>query len=273
MEWALTVLCIACRQAAKQPTLEAASPISLVTGYTIMATRIRDVIRTGAPMYNTGDIEGCAALYQSLAVDLVQRRCLPELHTVLLRDVTAATRTSADSQAWALRRTFDRILLDASFEPITEARPPTGFPAPAMPIGQIVIRVYPKCRAAVGPSFGVLFSHIQRRGISMTSPVLSTLSDQLEPLDMAFVYERDACGRSGKDGVVDVVDLPETRYVCVGLRGGVGASEAKRAIVEHVRASGGGISITSWRKLSYNSPMVPVERQFWELQAAVQAID
>ena len=74
---------------------------------------------------------------------------------------------------------IDRVLENERFEPLVEAPLPEGFPGPG-PLGRVVVKNYPKYRAARvegGNSFWTLFQHIKRNDVQMTAPV-AQMSDE-----------------------------------------------------------------------------------------------
>lgn len=161
------------------------------------------------------------------------------------------------------------------FEPLMEAPLPKGFPAPG-PVGEAVVKEYPRYRAARTSggmsAFWTLFGHIKRNNIEMTAPVEMTMEED-EKVDMAFLYESPEQGQAGKEGAVEVLDLPAVRVVSFGIRGNPTPEQiegAKREI-ERLRAEKGMDAAGPFRLLGYNSPMVPAKNRFYELQLPVRA--
>ena len=79
-----------------------------------ICTLIRAALKTGVPMYNGGDAEGCAQVYQKCCEEMLQVEDMDEgvreeARQVLHGDEEAHQR-SAGSRAWALRRVLDRAL-------------------------------------------------------------------------------------------------------------------------------------------------------------------
>ncbi len=235
---------------------------------------IQAAISRGAPLYNSGDIAGCAALYSATALALAEGGSLTELSALEISSLLAAPPADANARAWALRHAFDRFLGDAAFSPRLEAPLPEGFPAPGRP-GRIEEKAYPAYRAAVAPAgggaFGALFRHISQRGVAMTAPVVSAADT------MAFVYERPSQGAAGAPaaggGGVAVVDAPALRVLSVGVRGGEGGEPPlalARRVLESRLSLGDVESTGAWRQLGYNSPMVPPSERYWELQVGIR---
>lgn len=69
-------------------------------------------IQRGAPLYNRGSPEGCAAVYEVAAVALVRFGAdeLSEADRTLLEDTLSALPTESKARAWALREAFDAVL-------------------------------------------------------------------------------------------------------------------------------------------------------------------
>lgn len=237
---------------------------------------IRAAISRGAPLYNSGDIRGCAQVYAETARALTSSGSLTELSTVELSSLVESPPSDANSHAWALRHAFDRFLGDAVFSPRIEASLPRGFPRPRR-VGVVEERMYPAYRAAVaaqGGAFGLLFRHISSNNIAMTAPVVSRL-DGSRPVDMAFCYEAPSVGvPSGPRDGVSVVDFPEMRVLSVGVRGADLAGEPALALarktIDARLALGDVVSTGEWRQLGYNSPMVRPEERYWELQVGIR---
>lgn len=237
--------------------------------------RLVAAIERGAPLYNAGDVAGCAAVYEQAARALLaERGAAGELHALDLEAVLNASHANADARAWALRRAFDRVLSDEAFRPRSEAPLPEGFPA-AGPVGRVVRKTYPGYRAARADggegAFWTLFQHIQANDVKMTAPVEMTLDEGMRSTDMAFLYERPGQGSAGTRGGVAVVDLPAVDVLSLGVRGDrVGSSLARaRQALEARLAADGLVAAGPYRVLGYNSPMVPAEQRFWELQVPV----
>lgn len=226
-------------------------------------------ISRGAPLYNSGDIAGCAALYESLAESLVaDRSALPELHAALFTDVISSPSPNVDARAWAFRRVFDRTLADFQFAPLVEAPLPAGFPPPGK-VGCVTQKVYPAYRCATDPAgqFSALFRHISSRSIAMTAPVISSLSSS----EMSFLYESASLGSQGSDGRVLVQDHPPSTVLSIGIRGSTDGLPLAMRVLEGALERGNFVRAGSPRMLGYNSPMVPQERKYWELQIPIKA--
>lgn len=168
------------------------------------------------------------------------------------------------------------------FKPVVEAPLPDGFPT-YTPVGKIEVKHYPayrKAQASGGSAFPTLFAHITGAGISMTAPVEMTYQQDGPPVgreqSMAFLYGNTSIGAPGQKGNVNVVDVPAATVVCIGMRGQRSDDVLKQAEQQ----------LRSWleqnksrykqngpvRVMGYNSPFVPRDRQFFEVQIPVQEV-
>ncbi|KAL6756827.1 complex I intermediate-associated protein 30-domain-containing protein [Haematococcus lacustris] len=78
---------------------------------------LREAINRGAPVYNLGRKAECYSIYKTAASQLLQTGAVPEHSAAALRQALALAERQQDhdSQAWTMRRTFDK-LLDSSAE-------------------------------------------------------------------------------------------------------------------------------------------------------------
>ena len=240
-----------------------------------VADELTAAIDRGVPMYNDGDEDGCARVYRETAKRLLSHSggALADLHRMELQDALMAPTADASAEAWQLREAFDGILADIEFAPRVEAPMPVGFPGPG-PVGKVVTKSYPAyraARAAGGRAFWTLFNHIKENEIAMTAPVEMTMDDGMQMRDMAFLYEKTTQGAAGKASDVAVLDLESRKVLSIGIRGRRNASDlerARKALQQRLDESGAKAA-GPWRVLGYNSPMVPQEQQFWELQVPI----
>ena len=177
---------------------------------------------------------------------------------------------------------------------VHEAQLPAGFPPPG-PIGQVIVKNYPACRAATvaasdvnGTSqddmFRPLFDHIQRENIAMTAPLqmdfdrvsvtaASTQPSAKPPIAMSFIYRSPRIGNPGKDGIVTVRDLPAVTVISVGVRGSYNAEHfdnGLKAINDWLRNHPNRYRVVGApRFLGYNSPFVPWFLRYGEVQIPV----
>ena len=246
---------------------------------------ILGAISRGVPLYNSGDIEGCATLYLDIANAVISSGSLTDLSALELSSIVASPALTAMDRAWALRHAFDRFLGDIAFSQRLEAPLPFGFPGPDR-AGCVVEKSYPLYRAAVAGggtgTFGVLFRHISQKGIAMTAPVVSRLGAGAgagagaDAVNMAFCYQSPTLGApAAPANGVEVIDVPPMRVLSVGVRGGGGGGGGDpplalaRETLEARLALGDLIATKHWRTLGYNSPMVPPSERFWEVQVVL----
>ena len=169
---------------------------------------------------------------------------------------------------------------NVTFKPIVEASMPDGFPG-YTPVGEIEVKHYPAYRKAETSgrvAFWTLFEHIKTAGITMTAPVEMTYQADGPPVGreraMAFLYGDKNAGTAGWKGNVEVVDVPAATVLSIGMRGG----RSDAVLVEAEQ------SLRNWlaenktrydqsgalRVLGYNSPFVPRDRQFFEVQIPIR---
>jgi hypothetical protein len=202
-----------------------------------------------------------------IALSLLSCATLATVFFVRLKAAEASTPTGETAE-------------NASFKAIVEAPLPDGFPT-YTPVGEIEVKHYPAYRKAEttgGVAFWTLFQHIKTAGISMTAPVEMTYEKNGPPVgrerSMAFLYGDKSTGSAGRKGNVEVVDVPAATVVSLGMRGG--RSDAVLVQAEQL--------LRSWlaqnrnryeqhgavRVMGYNSPFVPRDRQFYEVQIPIR---
>jgi hypothetical protein len=167
------------------------------------------------------------------------------------------------------------------FQPIKEAELPRGFPT-YTPVGEIEIKQYPAYRKASASGqgqFWTLFRHIKRNNVAMTAPVEMDYgnpgANEERELSMSFLYERPDQGSPGKQGSVEVIDVPATTVVSIGCRGERTASaiaEAREKLGAWLdRNQATYLPAGPLRIMGYNSPFVPRDKSFFEVQIPVKA--
>lgn len=203
-----------------------------------------------------------------------------------LRDAAQAARSGGDSAA--LEREVERALGDLRFEPYVEAELPLGWPRTA-PVGEVVLKAYPRYRMAktgmaqrggTTTPFFALFNHIKRNEIAMTAPVQMDYTEGNErQASMAFLYAYPTQGDSGqdtRDERVDVVDIAPSMAISIGGRGYEMAqtTAALRARLEAWLAAHADSyeAAGPLRTMGYNSPMVPANRRFFEVEMPVRPV-
>lgn len=249
-------------------------------------------------MFNGGDPAGCAAVYEVALVSVVRLRPEGFDTSRLARGLEEGrAATDAEARAWAYRLAMDDTLdelADAGFQPTIESELPVGFPGPG-PVGQVIVKDYPAYRGAYtdnGRGFWSLFNHIQRNDIAMTAPVAMGMdvetTDVGDPADvnmtsMAFLYRSPDMGGLGidpDDAGVEVIDWPAQTVLSIGVRGsrsaakiGDALTQLDEALAQHADTVKLPESGKTYRLLGYNSPMVPENRRFFEVQLVVERID
>ena len=172
-----------------------------------------------------------------------------------------------------------------TFKPKMEAELPEGFPGPG-PVGDVIVKEDPAYRMAwtamtgQNQAFWTLFKHIEGNGIKMTAPVeMSYRRGQKtdappEARAMAFLYGKPSIGAPGKQGDVDVVDVPGMTVVSIGVRGPYNdermAAMNKRLDVWLEQHKDQYQRCGEPRFLGYNSPFVPPWQQYGEAQVPVK---
>jgi hypothetical protein len=113
----------------------------------------------------------------------------------------------------------------------------------------------------------------------MTAPVEMDYGDPRAPKNkersMSFLYERPNQGSPGKQGSVEVIDVPAMTVVSIGCRGARTTSaiaEARDKLVNWLdQKKAHYVSVGPIRIMGYNSPFVPRDRNFFEVQIPVKA--
>ena len=93
---------------------------------------------------------------------------------------------------------------------------------------------------------------------------------------MAFLYRSTTQGATGKDGSVEVVDIPAMTVVSFGMRGDATearVAEAKVQLEEWLKRNSSDYQAAGpLRVMGYNSPFVPVERRFSEIEIPIRSV-
>jgi hypothetical protein len=255
---------------------------------TVGAGLLQAIARSEAREPRRGSGERLSAL-RADARAAAERLGLASRTGSVLTALQADMRETSDADAFAaLARELRERALDLVFEPRVESPRPVGFPD-ATPVGEIAVLDYPSYRLARTPigrglfsgtnsAFWTLFRHIQSHEISMTAPVEMTLgeADGRERMDaMAFLYASPQIGRTGAEGAVEVVDVPVARVVSLGLRGGDRERvlpPALGVLREWIAAHPEWEACGAPRVMGWNSPMVPDELRFQEVQIPIRVV-
>ncbi len=196
-----------------------------------------------------------------------------------------ADRAAGDAAAAkVLRGALAEARETLSFQPKMEAKLPEGFPRPT-PVGEVRVQQYPAYRLArtamAGDTFRpfmTLFNHIQKNDIAMTAPVEMTYSGKGKEKRsmMAFLYGSRQVGKTGKDGPVEVVDVPAALAVSIGERGELTEARlaaARQRLEAWLKAHAAEYAAAgSLRVMGYNSPAVPRDRRYSEVQIPVRKL-
>jgi hypothetical protein len=167
------------------------------------------------------------------------------------------------------------------FAPIKEAELPRGFPG-YTPVGQVELKDYPsyrKASASGAAEFWTLFMHIKQNNVKMTAPVEMDFGDPTaetpKKRHMAFLYERPDQGSAGITGSVEVSDVPAMKVLSVGCRGAQtpnAIDEARQKLLKYLAENKELLTVAGpMRVMGYNSPFVPRDRNFFEVQIPVKA--
>jgi hypothetical protein len=169
------------------------------------------------------------------------------------------------------------------FMPIKEAELPRGFPG-YTPVGQIELKDYPayrKASAAGAAEFWTLFMHIKQNNVKMAAPVEMDFGDPSaespRKVGMSFLYERPDQGFVRTTGSVEVSDVPPMKVVSIGCRGAqtiTAIDEARQKLLKYLEENRELLTVAGpMRVMGYNSPFVPRDRNFFEVQIPVKAME
>ncbi len=171
---------------------------------------------------------------------------------------------------------------------ISEAPLPEGFPPPSEP-GKVVEKSYPVLRSysAAGPNaFFRCFMYLQKNEHEMTAPVVMDYeggqaaaegerSEMPVPVNrMHFLLETLDLDQPKLEGDIQVADMQPLRVLSIAYQGQLTRdqidgleSKLTAALAERPDLKAAGKS----RILGYNSPMIPRNKSFWEIQLPVAA--
>jgi hypothetical protein len=201
--------------------------------------------------------------------------------TISLRRISVLAISMIAGAMVSLRWPMNAKPLQAEeFQPIKEADMPRGFPE-YTPVGKIEVKQYPAYRKATTSGmaeFWKLFAHIETNKVAMTAPVEMDYGDPkaVKPSEksMSFLYGSTEKGKVGSDGSVVVSDVPAMKVVSIGCRGNM-----TTAAVEHARQKlmvyldenkSQYVAAGPMRVMGYNSPFVPRDKNFFEVQIPVE---
>jgi len=187
-------------------------------------------------------------------------------------DATAPTVVRDERRAWMYRAGLQ----------FTESPLPDGYPRPTAP-GVVELKHFPSVRRAEfggegnagDRGFWPLFRHISSCDIAMTAPVEMDMTDG--GTTMSFLYQTRELGPVGEAEMgVTVRDTEPVWVVSMGFAGVRSGSRVAAATAELERLAGeleGWNSTGKTRWMGYNSPGVPRDRQWWEMQLIVTETD
>lgn len=168
-----------------------------------------------------------------------------------------------------------------AFEITHEAELPEGWPEPG-PAFEVAVKAYPEYRVATAEgrgAFFMLFAHIQSKEIPMTAPVEMEMEQAprgYEMVNMGFLYQSTDVGEIGEDGAVEVIDVPAMTVVTYGTNGPVRPdtwTQALEMIETKIAELDGWQSTGKLRMLGYNSPMIPEDKRYYEIQVIVERVE
>jgi hypothetical protein len=171
---------------------------------------------------------------------------------------------------------------------IEEAALPEGFPPPSA-VGQVVEKKYPLCRTYSAPgnnAFMRCFSYLAKQKHEMTAPVImdykpkaDASENQAADVDfmkvdrMHFILEKPSLDEPKQDGPVTVANMPQMRVLSIAYQGGMSAAriaDAERMLEAEIERRKTVVATGPKRVLGYNSPMVPRDKSYWEVQIPIK---
>jgi hypothetical protein len=171
---------------------------------------------------------------------------------------------------------------------IKEGPLPEGFPPPSE-VGQVVEKSYPLCRtysAEGGNAFMRCFTYLTKHKHEMTAPVIMDYKrrepsdkpqaianfDALDINRMHFVLERPLLDEPKSEGAVAVADMPTMRVLSIAFQGQLSADtreQAEKKLAAEIESRKDLTVVGPYRVLGYNSPFVPKDKAFWEIQVPI----
>ncbi len=180
---------------------------------------------------------------------------------------------------------------------IREAPLPDGYPAPG-PLGVVIEKQYPASRtfwAKGDRAFAMCFAFLKAQSLQMTTPVLWDDAVVDEPEEnreeaaadadsenesatrrMHFVLQSPELAQPGRWGPVTVQDMPALRVASVALRGPLNRGTIQRCkqnLRQYLADRPTVQSAGPVRILGYNSPQIPEDQRFWEVQVPIQTVN
>lgn len=171
---------------------------------------------------------------------------------------------------------------------VEEAPLPAGFPAPG-PVGQVIEKSYPVTRSFSATGDGAFlkcFGYLAEHQYKMTAPVVmeykpgaenkgpETRSRMPIPIErMHFLLEKNSLDEPKEAGSVKVADMPKMRVLSIAQQEPVTAEAIKAAqekLLARLKELGDLRSAGQFRLLGYNSPLIPRNKNYWEVQLPVE---
>ncbi len=227
------------------------------------------------------DLPTTVALAATAAVQLADDSAAKsQLQAALQRANTDAT---TDRTLTRLRGDLEDVVETLVFRPRLEAGLPKGFPAPAA-VDEIELRHYPAYRmvrtAMRGGSFTAfwpLFRHIESNGIAMTTPVQMDWQEQDErsrPVQMAFLYGDPMVQPEHTAKGVEVVAVEAMTVLSIGAIGDDRQDRVEalqQRLLTFLAVPDCAYEVAGpLRTMGYNSPMVPRDQRYFEVQLPVR---
>lgn len=173
---------------------------------------------------------------------------------------------------------------------VEEAPLPEGYPPPG-PVGEVIEKQYPVTRSYSATGDGAFmdcFGYLAAHHHKMTAPVVveyktgaeksagSARSGMPIPIErMHFLLEKNSLDEPQEAGPVKVADMPKMRVLSIAQRGPI-TTEAIKTAQEKLNAklkeSEGVRPAGEFRILGYNSPMIPREKNYWEVQLPIEDV-
>jgi SOUL heme-binding protein len=175
---------------------------------------------------------------------------------------------------------------------INEGPLPKGFPPPSA-VGQVVEKTYPLCRtysAEGNNAFMRCFAYLSKQKHEMTAPVIMEYERPADNANakpgadvnfadvarMHFILAEPSLDKPRQEGPVLVADMPQMRVLSIAIQGEMSArqrEDAERQLDAEIAKRKDVAAAGPKRVLGYNSPMVPRDKRFWEIQVPIKGQD
>ncbi len=171
---------------------------------------------------------------------------------------------------------------------VEEGPLPEGYPPPSE-VGQVVEKSYPACRtySAEGNSaFMRCFTYLNKQKHEMTAPVIMNYKHRGKPetsnenrdfqeMDVArmhFILGSPSLDEPKRDGAVVVADMSKLQVLSVAVQGPLSdevLKESEQRLANEINARKNLKIVGPYRVLGYNSPLIPKDKAFWEIQVPI----